>query len=162
MYRSFSVGGFRCLDKLELTGLKRINLIIGKNNVGKSSVLEALFLRAGGNNPFLLNAVQGVRGAETLEIDPSGENPWATLFGDLKTSEPITLEGIYGGQRSSLEIAIPDNAEEVENLYQRLDPALPLTVNRVSASGVAAFIRSRGLSGSFDRFLSLDGRSQAR
>lgn len=44
MYRWFEVNNFRCFDELMLAGLERVNLIAGVNNVGKTAILEALFL----------------------------------------------------------------------------------------------------------------------
>ena len=39
---SLTIEGFRALQHLTITGLGRVNLITGRNNTGKSSVLEAL------------------------------------------------------------------------------------------------------------------------
>ncbi len=42
MIRGFRIQGFRCFKDLELRDLGRVNLIVGANSVGKSTVLEAL------------------------------------------------------------------------------------------------------------------------
>ncbi len=42
MYCAFNVKNFRGFDDLTIEGLRRINLIAGKNNVGKTALLEAL------------------------------------------------------------------------------------------------------------------------
>lgn len=39
---SFEVHGFRGFSDLQIERLGRVNLIVGKNNVGKSSLLEAI------------------------------------------------------------------------------------------------------------------------
>lgn len=39
---SFGVRGFRVLNHLDITGLGSVNLFVGKNNTGKTTVLEAL------------------------------------------------------------------------------------------------------------------------
>ena len=44
MYRSFTIKNFRCFDELTVEGMGRINLIAGKNNVGKTALLEALWV----------------------------------------------------------------------------------------------------------------------
>ena len=44
---SFEVENFRSLKHLKLEKLARVNLLVGKNNSGKTSALEALFLLAG-------------------------------------------------------------------------------------------------------------------
>ncbi len=42
MINSLSVKGYRCLESFSLSSLTRINLLVGKNNSGKTAVLEAL------------------------------------------------------------------------------------------------------------------------
>lgn len=48
------VTGFKKFDKFKIDNLGRINLILGNNNVGKTSLLEAIFALSCGNNlePF--------------------------------------------------------------------------------------------------------------
>ncbi len=46
MLTSFEIRGFRAFAHLKLTDLGRVNLFVGKNNVGKSSLLEALWVHA--------------------------------------------------------------------------------------------------------------------
>ena len=41
---NLEIRGFRGFRKLEVEPLGRVNLIVGRNNVGKTSVLEALRL----------------------------------------------------------------------------------------------------------------------
>ncbi len=43
---SLEISGFRAFDQLEIDHLGRVNLIVGKNNVGKSCLLEAVRLYA--------------------------------------------------------------------------------------------------------------------
>lgn len=74
MYRSFTVKNFRCFRTLALTDLERVNLITGKNNVGKTALLEALFIHCGmWKSDWAL--------------------PWDTLFKDFDISQSVQLEG---------------------------------------------------------------------
>ncbi len=41
---NFRIQGFRCFSDFRIEGLRRINLIAGKNGVGKSALLEAIRL----------------------------------------------------------------------------------------------------------------------
>lgn len=46
MLKSLYIQNYRCLDSLRIHQLKRVNLITGKNNTGKSSILEAMAIYA--------------------------------------------------------------------------------------------------------------------
>jgi hypothetical protein len=46
MLESLEIHGFRAFDHLRIERLGRVNLIVGKNNVGKTTLLEALWLYA--------------------------------------------------------------------------------------------------------------------
>ena len=69
MLRSLSIQGFRAFDRLRLDGLGRVNLVVGTNNCGKTSVLEAVSLVAGAPSLRPLLEAQAARG-ELLE-EPS-------------------------------------------------------------------------------------------
>ena len=49
MIENISIENFRCFDKTEIKGFERINLITGKNNSGKTCLLEALYFALGQN-----------------------------------------------------------------------------------------------------------------
>ncbi len=97
MYGSFIARNFRCFRELKIDNLSRINLIAGKNNVGKSALLEALFLHCGAYNPSLAFSINAFRGMETTKVDftKEGETPWDSLFNDFDTSRCIELVGDY-------------------------------------------------------------------
>ena len=44
MIKSLSIENFRCVDKLQIDNIKKINFIIGENNCGKTTLLEAMTL----------------------------------------------------------------------------------------------------------------------
>ncbi|WP_348944734.1 AAA family ATPase [Chitinibacter sp. FCG-7] len=52
--KSLHIKNFRALEDFQVSKLGRVNLIVGKNNSGKSSVLEALRIYAGNAHPHLL------------------------------------------------------------------------------------------------------------
>ncbi|PWU15895.1 MAG: hypothetical protein C5B50_14375 [Verrucomicrobia bacterium] len=63
MFESISIKNFRGFGNLALNGLKRVNLIVGKNNAGKTSLLEAVASLADprvlGRLPILFRATHG-------------------------------------------------------------------------------------------------------
>src|SRR5258708_5894012 len=61
MLRELTIDNFRALRHFEMRGLGRINLIVGTNNCGKTSVLEALNLLLA-TTPDVLWSVLSQRG----------------------------------------------------------------------------------------------------
>ncbi len=94
MYTSFTVKNYRCFDDLTIEPLARVNLIAGKNNVGKTALLEALFIYHGAD-PNLLIAVGSFRGLKNFKRDElfSGFNAYQTIniLGQEINHEPLSL-----------------------------------------------------------------------
>lgn len=57
MLNSLEIKNFRALEDFKVAKLGRINLLVGKNNSGKSTVLEALRIYAGNAYPKLLENI---------------------------------------------------------------------------------------------------------
>ena len=58
---SLEIKGYRCFEHLTIEKLGRVNLIVGKNNVGKTALLEALWIYAEGGDPFRLAQISYFR-----------------------------------------------------------------------------------------------------
>lgn len=61
MIKTLSVENFRGLRRAEISDLSRINIFFGKNNCGKSSLLEALFVLSNRLNPTLALKINELR-----------------------------------------------------------------------------------------------------
>ena len=44
MLRDLTVQNYRCFDNFHIDGLEQVNLFVGNNNSGKTSLLEAIYL----------------------------------------------------------------------------------------------------------------------
>ncbi len=75
MFKEITINGFRGLTELSLKDLRKINIIVGKNNCGKTSILEALFLATNPGNPDLAIRINQFR-----EIKEINENSLRILF----------------------------------------------------------------------------------
>ena len=64
MFQSIVVKNFRCFSGLALSGLERVNLVAGKNNTGKTALLEAIRLNCDPNNGALPNEINRERGIQ--------------------------------------------------------------------------------------------------
>jgi hypothetical protein len=54
MIKSIHIQGYRGFSEFEMSGLARVNLLVGTNNSGKTSSLEALYLLASQGDPYSL------------------------------------------------------------------------------------------------------------
>ncbi len=98
MLSSFEIRGFRAFDHLKLTGLGRVNLIVGKNNVGKSSLLEALWVYVNQGSPNVL---------WSLLADRNESESLSSLRFPERTAEEIgsqllAMRYLFHGRRESL------------------------------------------------------------
>lgn len=62
MFDSIHISYFRGIRLANINQLKRVNLFFGRNNSGKSSVLEAILLLCGPSNPLLPLQINKLRG----------------------------------------------------------------------------------------------------
>src|SRR5438552_60413 len=62
MFQHLVIKNFRCFAGLHLKQLKRVNLIAGKNNSGKTALLEAIQLHNNPNNGQLALDISRFRG----------------------------------------------------------------------------------------------------
>lgn len=61
IYKTLEVENFRGIRHLKIEDLNFINVFVGKNNSGKSSILEAIFLLTGISNPELILRIDRFR-----------------------------------------------------------------------------------------------------
>ncbi len=75
MFTHFIAKNFRCFAGLHLDHLSRVNLIAGKNNTGKTALLEAIHLHCNPSNPQLpvfINKQRGIVEPERFLFDVLG------------------------------------------------------------------------------------------
>ena len=71
MFTSISIQNFRCFEDFSIDSLDHVNLIAGKNNLGKTALLEAVFLLIGGTNIGLTVKINNFRGITGFRGDPA-------------------------------------------------------------------------------------------
>lgn len=69
MIKDVHINYFRGIKHLTLEQLGQVNLLLGCNNCGKSSVLDALFLISGAANPLLNIRINSLRNYDRIESD---------------------------------------------------------------------------------------------
>ena len=87
MFKNIIIKNFRGITELAVGDFRRVNLLVGKNNCGKTSVLEALFLASAPTNPELPLRINHYRGFGIAE----DVQPWHLFFNKLNTSNTIEI-----------------------------------------------------------------------
>lgn len=115
--KSITLERFRAFRELRLQDLGRVNLITGKNNTGKSSVLEALRILASNASPSILMSILRDREEDFEETDEEGSPsdiasvfPLSTLcngFPQLdENPDPIVIDTNGGSRPMSLKLGL--------------------------------------------------------
>ncbi len=133
MFESLRIRNYRLFESLEVNCLHRINLISGRNNSGKTNLLEAIFLLA--NGAYLESVLEsGIfrEPGQVYSYHPyrkfrQSEAFWKQLFYDLDINRTVDLEGMIETenqfeplQRLTLSISI--KRPEIEVIESIHDP----------------------------------------
>jgi len=129
MYTSFEMRNFRCFPELTLSHLNRINLVTGVNNVGKTALLEGLFLHCGAYNPELTLRINAFRGVDSIKVErgKGAETPWDSLFTGFDVSKEIVLVGseLSSGngavRRRSVSLSVIRDQDQVSTILVPLE-----------------------------------------
>ena len=134
MFSRFRIRNFRAFDDLKIDRLNRINLITGRNNSGKTTLLEAVFLlSSGGNAQVALNA-SAIRGADLAAASAVAETFWKPMFTALDMNKTVEIAGRHKSLGSlSLNIAL-ERSGTVELPFD--DPSGAPMTERADAKGL--------------------------
>lgn len=100
MFDKVKIERFRGIKYASIEGFKQVNLFFGKNNCGKSSLLESLFLVSGLSNPLLPVHVNLMRGYNRTRLDDLKLD-----FYNLDSSSPIHIR-LENEESRDLEISL--------------------------------------------------------
>jgi len=114
MLNSLEIKNFRILEDFKVSKLGRVNLIVGKNNSGKSTVLEALRIYAGNAHRGLLEEIaeghdETYRLKENEQIESDIQFPFEDLFTGRQFPQDESLAISIG------ELASGDDALRIEH-----------------------------------------------
>jgi hypothetical protein len=90
MIRSLHIENFKGYADFRLNDLGRVTLLGGRNNVGKTSLLEGLFLLDDRANPGLFMRQHSWRGITSVMMAP--ETLWAPCFTGYDLARPMVIE----------------------------------------------------------------------
>lgn len=117
-YQSLTIENFRGIKKLKIDDLKRVNLLVGRNNCGKTSVLEAVFLLSGMSNATLPVKIHKFRGFPITK-----DQEFSFMFKDLNFQNEIVLRGTIDDRKRNLTIT-PIYADESAQKFEKSEVSL--------------------------------------
>lgn len=106
MITNLNIENFRGIQKLSIKEMRRLVLLSGNNNVGKSSVLEAVFFMMDHLSPDSFSRMNGFRG---LNIPTNGVSLWEPLFYQMNPDNTIRIQAKRGEDTLTLSYAKDDS-----------------------------------------------------
>lgn len=116
--RSLKIENFRSIGSAELGSLSEMNVLIGRNNAGKSAVMRAASL-----------FFQCIRDGKPVNIAPAIRNKFDFHMGD--TSRPIKISAAFNlslSERDGLIREVGQEYPQMQNAIEGIAPSLVATV----------------------------------
>jgi len=88
MFKSIKIKNLRAITELEVDNLGQVNLFVGQNSCGKTTLLEALFFLIGATNPKLPVNANTFRGLPFVS-----NKLWDSYFHNMDPTIPIEIGG---------------------------------------------------------------------
>lgn len=105
-FSEISIQHYRKLQQLDIRHLNRINIFAGKNNSGKTTLLEAVYLLSQLNDLNAFIELERNRGKFTDRFNPK----WL----DKNFYEPVELSALFGEMKISITFAKEQTSEHIE------------------------------------------------
>ncbi len=113
MIRDISIQNFRCFENTSISGFGTVNLITGKNNAGKTALLESLLL-ASSPRPETIISLKGYR-HESEEFDKAlPVRAWDSMFFNQDNSKKISVQVNEDDHKSSKLVVSIDDDDSIQ------------------------------------------------
>jgi len=128
MFKTIKIENFRSFKFFELQQLGRVNLLVGKNNSGKTSILEAIQLLCSRNNLEPLRQAMTRRGEYCFDDERSQDQEFDIrhlFYGhEIEQSSKFLITGTNGNIQQEFVASIEEHKEEGEILKKLITAAV--------------------------------------
>jgi len=133
MIDSFEIKRYRCFSSISVSELSRINIIVGQSGSGKTALLEALWLCAGGNPQHYFNVLgwRGVIGTQLRLDTETYDQFFRDMFYRFHTDKGIEMR-LEDSERGTWQLEIGPDQDVGQ---QSLD--VPVTMTHTAISFVS-------------------------
>ncbi len=121
--KELDISGFRGISKLHLDEFKTINIFVGKNNSGKTSVLEAIFLLVGISNPELIVRINNLR-----ELFVMSREDLRFIYYNLDYNSRLTVSGKFDQNNYTRSLTVTPNKSKIASnqpVFGKITPNKP-------------------------------------
>ncbi len=116
---SLEIKGYRCFEHLTIEKLGRVNLIVGKNNVGKTALLEALWIYANHDSQEILHKIifdrNEITNEKTMSHESLGEYNFALR--NIFTNRP-TIPNKNHDRKDSLYFIVSEAGRNIKDFAE--------------------------------------------
>jgi len=119
--KNIEIKNFRCFQNLKVSGFEKINLISGKNNVGKTALLEALFLNST-PRPDTIFLLRQVRRESSKLSRALPKITWNNFFFQQNKNSTLEIDAtLESGSSKKVEVFVDESVKDLEDTYQQDD-----------------------------------------
>jgi len=108
MFKNIKIKNLRAITELEIGDLGQVNLFVGQNNCGKTTMLEGVFFLIGATNPQLPVNANRFRG-----LLPVSKELWCTFFHNMDIEVPIEISGRIRESMEEQKLRLRPNKKKV-------------------------------------------------
>ena len=152
MLKNIIIQNYRGIKDLEIKDFKRINLLVGDNNSGKTSALEAIFALLSPTNPLALANIINKKRGEILINAKSGQETLDILSDDFWNG----MTSIFNEKNTKNAISI--SSEDKTNKSKSKKAVLEISYNQDSKSFVKTNLIAESQKNFIFNFTSEDGK----
>jgi len=116
MIKNIAIENFRCFRNTSFKGFARVNLIGGKNNSGKTALLEAIFLNTSPRTGSI-DMLRRFRKVDSSFMKQMPERAWNNLFFDKSLRNAIITVETDSGKQLQLNLRCDESIEEFLNVF---------------------------------------------
>jgi len=141
MLKEIEIQNFRCFEQIKISGFERVNLIGGKNNAGKTALLEAIFLNFAPDASSLV-ILRELRREPSKALEAMPDRAWDNLFYALKKDRFIVIIGKDDNNNTDrLEIKVEINSikNKINFEFMRNEDQSTWSLSPVAAGGLLNF-----------------------
>ncbi len=139
-FKNLKIEGFRGIKNLEVEDMSMVNIFLGENNCGKTSILEGVFLLSGYTDPQLILRIDLFRNLLHNEVNDFSfifnnlnYSNKLSLSAELHSNESIKLDILPNESRGQNKVTIPSNKSELNEDFQN---SSPIEINNQNINGI--------------------------